>query len=157
LSDLRQSNEIGRERLGANVQSLQAIVAIHKGMDGVVHGHEVQTTGGASRVCAPAEKKNSHVMIPMQENKRLLSQNDKNSVDQFRDLAVDEEANPKSSGTMSPLGGRVGTDSLLERHLDDHTKQERNLIAKRERKGKIISKETKKRFEQQNLQFGTCQ
>lgn len=48
LSDLRKRNEIGRERLRANVQSLQAIVTIHKSMDGVVHGHEVQTTGSAS-------------------------------------------------------------------------------------------------------------
>lgn len=109
-------------------------------MDGVVHGHEVQTAGGASRVCAPAEKKNSHVMIPMQENKRLLSQNDKNGVDQLRDLAIDEEAHPKSGGAVSPLCGRVATDSLLERHLDDHAKQVWDLIAKREGKGTIISK-----------------
>lgn len=73
-------------------------------------------------------------MIPMQENKRLLSQDDENGVDQFRDLAVDKETHPKSSGAVSPLLSRIATDCLLKRHLDDHTKQVRDLIAKRKKK-----------------------
>lgn len=128
LSDLRQSNEVSRERLGADVQSLQAIVTIHKGMNCVVHRHEVQTARGTRRVRAPAEKKDSDVMVPVQENKRLLAQNDKDGIDQFRDLAVDKEAHPKPSGAVSPFIGGISTDGLLERHLDDHTKQIRDLF-----------------------------
>jgi hypothetical protein len=39
------------------------------------------------------------MVIPMQEDERLLTNNDENSINKFRDLTVYEKHNPKSNRT----------------------------------------------------------
>jgi len=54
LRDLHDRDEIGREILRDFVHSLQAKVAVHKGVDRKVHSHEVEPRGGSGGVRMPA-------------------------------------------------------------------------------------------------------
>ena len=45
----------------------QVVVAIHDGMDRVVHRHEVKTGGGLGGVGMPAEEEDGDVVVPVQE------------------------------------------------------------------------------------------
>jgi len=127
LGDLRDGDEHGREGLGTHAQRLQAVVAVHKSVHGVVHGHEVESRACHGGVGTPAEQQHSHVVVPVQEDERSLAEHDEHRVDELRHLTVDEEHHPEAGRTGAPGLSGVGADGLVIRLGHQRTNQEGHL------------------------------
>ena len=127
LGDLGDGDEHSGEGLGAHAQRLQAVVAVHEGVHGVVHGHEVKSRASHRGVGTPAKQQHGHVVVPVQEDERSLAEHDEHRVDELRHLAVDEEHHPEAGGTSPPGLSRVRADSLVIRLSHQRTNQERHL------------------------------
>lgn len=80
LGELCRGDHHG-DRLGRSVpHRFQGIVRIHDGMDAVVH-HDVPSRGcGVFRVRKPRVQQHSDMVVPVQEDQRLLAQHDENRV-----------------------------------------------------------------------------
>jgi len=99
LTDLHDGDDPRRKPLGDGLTSLQEVVEIHDGMNSVVHGREVVTITGFSDVAVPSKNQHSNVMVPVQEDKRLLSQDNEHSVDEFWKLGQAKQHDSQTSST----------------------------------------------------------
>jgi hypothetical protein len=52
-------------------------------MDTVIHGHKEQTSRGLGNVCVPAVNQNRNVMVPVQEDKWFLMDDDEECINQL--------------------------------------------------------------------------
>ena len=115
LRNLGDGDDHRREGLGAHAQRLQAVVAVHERVHGVVHGDKVQSRARHRGVGAPAEEQHGHVVVPVEEDQRLSSEHNEQSVDQLRHLAEDEEHDPETRRTRTPGVQAILTHSLFVR------------------------------------------
>jgi hypothetical protein len=60
----------------------------------------------------PAEEKDSHVVVPVEEDELVLSQHDEHSVDELGHLGIDEKHRPEASSTKTE--GRLGRGADLK-------------------------------------------
>jgi len=105
LTDLHQGDDPRRKPLGDGLDGLQEVVEIHDGMDSVVHGGKIVAVTGFSDIGVPAEEEYSNVVVPVQEDKRLLSQDNEHSVDEFWKLgqAEQHDGQTRSTHTVSQI------------------------------------------------------
>lgn len=61
------------------------------------------------RVSVPTEEQYTDVVIPVQEKEGLLTKNNEDSVDEFRDFGEDEEHHPETCGAGAPRRQRGST------------------------------------------------
>lgn len=66
-------------------------------MHEVVHANKPTSGRNVIGVGVPGVQENSHVMVPVQEDQRLLSENDKHGITKFRDLAQSEHPVPEAT------------------------------------------------------------
>ena len=83
LRNLESSDNHWVEPLWAKVHCHQEIVAIHRSMYTVVHHNKEDARRRSCNVRVPAIKQNGDVMVPMEENERLLVNYDKESINKF--------------------------------------------------------------------------
>jgi len=114
LRDLAEGDEESGEPFGADSERRETVVAIHKGMHGVVHGHEVQPTGCHGRVCIPAVQQHCHVVVPVEEDEGFLAEHDEHRVNQLRHFGENEEHHPEPRGTSPPVVSRGLTYCILK-------------------------------------------
>jgi len=127
LQDLAEGDEEGGEPLGHHVEGLQAKVAIHDSVHGVVHGYEVQTRSRHGRVRAPAKQQHGHVVVPVQEDKGLSTEHNERSVNQLRNFTKDEKHNPEAGLASTPGMFALRTHSIGIRLSGNHRYQAGNL------------------------------
>lgn len=80
---MKGSNNHGVEPLGAHLVGHEEVVEVHAGMDRVVHDDKKDTRGRFSHIGMPAVEQDRNVMIPVQENERLLVNNNEEGVDKL--------------------------------------------------------------------------
>jgi len=115
LSGLRERNQCWREPLGLEVQRGEAVVAVHDGMNSVVHCHKVDATARTGGVGVPAEQQHGGVVVPVQEHQRLLAKNDEDRVDQLEKLREVHEHDPSAHRSVRPGEFFGGANGLLKR------------------------------------------
>lgn len=97
--------------------------------------------GSAVDIGMPTVEKHTDVMVPVQENKRLLVNDNEECINQFRELAEDEEKHPKSSRSGSILRFRIIAIEFLQRIVTENVEQGRcspdNTHCREERQSKI--------------------
>ena len=96
LQQLRTRDERGD---GANhltqTQRTHEIVEVHNGVHGVIHAGKPEPTRNERHAGVPAEYRDSEVVVPVQEDDRLLGQDKENGVDHLWNLAQQEGHEPK--------------------------------------------------------------
>lgn len=68
----------------AELERAQGIVGVHEAVDAVVHDDEPAGRRGVLRVREPRIHQHGDVVVPVQEDQRLLAQHDENGVAEFR-------------------------------------------------------------------------
>mmetsp|Transcript_15757 Transcript_15757/g.34031 ORF Transcript_15757/g.34031 Transcript_15757/m.34031 type:complete len:326 (-) Transcript_15757:102-1079(-) len=96
LRKLHERHEHGVEPFGTEFDRHEEVVPIHDRVDTVVHDDEEETTGRSGHIGMPAVKKDGDMMIPMEEDERLLVNDNEESVKQLGKLAQNEQLHPKS-------------------------------------------------------------
>jgi len=74
---LGYGDEGGRDTFGPHLDGGEEVVAIHDSMDGIVHGHKVETSGRSVGVRVPAEEQDGDVVVPVEEDEFLLLSEEK--------------------------------------------------------------------------------
>eukprot|EP00981_Chlorochromonas_danica_P000288 scaffold67_cov180-Ochromonas_danica.AAC.2 len=126
LRDLQQGDDPRGEPLGDLLESLETVVEVHDGVHGVVHGDEVESCARHGHIGVPAEDQHGDVVVPVQEDQRLLAQDNEDGVDQLGDLGPDEEQRGQtaSAGAIGSVGSLA--DGLLEGHRGQAVQDMRN-------------------------------
>lgn len=114
LRDLHEGDDPGGEPLGHGLDGLHVEVKVHDGVHGQVHRGEVMARTGLGHVAVPAEEQHSDVVVPMQENQRLLTQDDEHSVNELRKLGQAEGLHRQTSCAEAVQVLHRVTKSLLE-------------------------------------------
>lgn len=68
----------------AELERTKGIVGVHEAVDAVVHDDEPAGRRGVLGVWEPRIHQHSDVVVPVQEDQRLLAQHDENGVAEFR-------------------------------------------------------------------------
>lgn len=95
LRDLHECDQHGDGSRHASAGRSNRVVAVHECMDGVVHGHEPAAAGHTVFIRVPAVQQDSDVMIPVQEDQTLLTQDDEHRVPEFRRFTQSEGKRPE--------------------------------------------------------------
>ena len=114
LRDLEQRDDPRREPLGHHAHGLEEVVEVHHRVHGVVHGHKVQARGGLGDIGVPAVQQHGHVVVPVQEDQRLLAKNDKQGVHQLGNLGQNKQLSGKTRSTVS-----IGNVTRLAHRLNE--------------------------------------
>lgn len=80
LCDLHERDQHGKGSRHTHAGCFSRVVAVHECMDGVVHGHEPAAAGHTVFIRVPGVEQDSDVMIPVQEDQTLLTQDDEHRV-----------------------------------------------------------------------------
>ena len=72
----------------------------------VIHCDEPEGVGRPVRVAVPAEEQHRDVVVPVEEDKRLLSQHDKDCVEQLKRLRQNKRDCPESRRSHAVAPGR---------------------------------------------------
>lgn len=80
LRDLHERDQHGDGSRHASAGRSKRVVAVHERVDGVVHAHEPAAAGHTVFIRVPAVEQDSDVMIPVQEDQTLLTQDDEHRV-----------------------------------------------------------------------------
>ena len=83
LRNLETSDNHRVEPLGAEFHGHQKVIAVHASVNTVVHGDKENSWRRGGDIRMPAIKQNRDVMVPMQEDERLLVNNDKEGIDKL--------------------------------------------------------------------------
>mmetsp|Transcript_11181 Transcript_11181/g.20250 ORF Transcript_11181/g.20250 Transcript_11181/m.20250 type:complete len:275 (-) Transcript_11181:80-904(-) len=119
LHDLGDGDEEGVHPLGLHADGHQKVVAVHDGVDGVVHADEEEAGGGLEGVGVPAEEEDGHVVVPVEEDQGPLPGDDEVRVDKLEGLGVDEELDPEAGGHGPPVGVGLPAHILLDGLVED--------------------------------------
>lgn len=100
LRDL-QSCDGHADGLGnSDSHSSQSIVAVHEGMDCIVHHHEPSASCGMVGVAVPDVNQDGDMVVPMQEYQLLLSEYNKHSIPQLVHFGDCEHVGPNCRGSI---------------------------------------------------------
>mmetsp|Transcript_46610 Transcript_46610/g.143758 ORF Transcript_46610/g.143758 Transcript_46610/m.143758 type:complete len:372 (-) Transcript_46610:52-1167(-) len=91
-------DDLPRHAAGAH----EEVVAVHDGVHHVVHAGEVNADGVVGRVREPAVEHHGGVVVPVQEDDRLLLEDEEDGVHQLGDLRQSEDGHPKPHGPVRP-------------------------------------------------------
>ena len=91
LRDLCHRNPDRVEPLRSELHRHQEIVTIHDCMDGVVHHNKEDSRWRCRHVRMPAVQKDGDVMVPVEEDQRLLVNNNKERIDKFTETQREKE------------------------------------------------------------------
>lgn len=80
LCDLHERDHHGEGSRHTSAGCSSRVVAVHERMDGEVHAHEPAAAGHTVFIRVPAVEQDSDVMIPVQEDQTLLTQDDEHRV-----------------------------------------------------------------------------
>lgn len=80
LHNLQRRDQNGHRPRHAQTTGFSCVITVHEGVNGVIHRHEPAASGHAISVWVPGVEKNCDVMIPVQENQTLLTENNEHSV-----------------------------------------------------------------------------
>mmetsp|Transcript_3190 Transcript_3190/g.8831 ORF Transcript_3190/g.8831 Transcript_3190/m.8831 type:complete len:116 (+) Transcript_3190:541-888(+) len=69
----------------------------------VVHDAKDDSRRSLGNVGMPAIRQNGNMMVPVQQNKRLLVDDNEVSINQLREFAQNEELNPGSNHVVRPV------------------------------------------------------
>lgn len=83
LRNLETSDNDRVEPLGAEFHGHQKVIAVHASVNTVVHRDEENSWRRGGDIRMPAIKQNRDVMVPMQEDERLLVNNDKEGINKL--------------------------------------------------------------------------
>lgn len=83
LCYLHKGDPHGIEPLGLHFHGHQKVVAVHDGVDGVVHGGHVDANGRGVGVSVPRVEEDGDVMVPVQKQNVLLVNHQEKRIDQF--------------------------------------------------------------------------
>lgn len=114
LRDLGDGDEHGGEPLRLLLDGHEEVVAVHDGVDGVVHGDEEEAGAGLGGVRVPAEKEDGDVVVPVEEDEVLFPCDDEEGVNELGDLREDEELYPEATGAITEANLGVLAEVLLE-------------------------------------------
>lgn len=91
---------ISNQKTYFDTHGLKCIVRVHEAMYQIVHGHEPTTGRCEVFVAIPAVDKHGGVVIPVQEDELLLSQNNKHGVDELWQFAQDKHQGPEAGDAI---------------------------------------------------------
>lgn len=95
LCDLHERDHHGEGSRHTSAGRSSRVVAVHERMDGVVHAHEPAAAGHTVFIRVPAVQQDSDVMIPVQEDQTLLTQDDEHRVPELRCFTQSEGKRPE--------------------------------------------------------------
>lgn len=84
----------------AEFQGLKSIVAVHNAVHEVVHAHEPTSGRDVVRVRVPGVQEHGHVVVPVEEDEGLFSEDDEDGVTKLRDLAQGEHPVPEPAHSV---------------------------------------------------------
>jgi hypothetical protein len=90
---------------------------LHNKVDGIIHYDEPKSSGAGRGIRMPAVEKDGNVMIPVQEDERLLVNDNKEGINQFGKLAETEQLNPKAGRARTELTFGIVADVIPEGHV----------------------------------------
>lgn len=91
----RDNNGVQPTRLQSHRH--QKVVAVHAGMNRVVHGHKENTRWRLCNIRVPAVQQDRDVVIPMQENELLLVNDNEKCVNQLTVIKVRAPSTPATA------------------------------------------------------------
>lgn len=95
LCDLHERDHHGTESRHSSAGCFSRVVAVHERMDDVVHGHEPAAAGHTVFIRVPGVEQDGDVMIPVQEDQTLLTQDDEHRVPELRRFTQSEDERPE--------------------------------------------------------------
>jgi hypothetical protein len=101
LRNLETSDDHRVEPLGAEFHGHQKVISVHASVNTVVHGDKENSWRRGRDIRMPAIKQNRHVMVPMQEDERLLVNNNKEGINK---LAVNGREDVRKQKNIILLG-----------------------------------------------------
>ena len=95
----RRDHHVDRLRY-AHLYGAEGVVGVHERVHGVVHHHEPATGRRVVGVAVPHVDEHADVMVPVQEDEALLSEDDEDRVAQFVHLRHGEHVRPEADGAV---------------------------------------------------------
>jgi len=97
LCQLQRGDDHSDELWHVDAEGLQRVVGVHDGVNQVVHAHEPASCRNVVGVGVPGVQEDSHVVVPVQEDERLLPEHDEHGVAQLRHLGQREHPVPEAA------------------------------------------------------------
>jgi len=97
LSELQRGDDHGDEFRNVDAERFQGIVGVHDGVNQVVHADEPAGCGDVVGVRVPGVQEHGHVVVPVQEDERLLPEHDEDGVTELGNLRQREHPVPEAS------------------------------------------------------------
>ena len=124
LCDLGRGDDKWRHPRRFHLECHEAIIAVHDGMHGVVHGHKVERLGCLRRKRVPAIQQDSDVVVPVEKQQRAFAGHDKGRVNEFGNLRKHEQLHPKAGCPRSPRSRWIPANGIRQGCFHAYTIQE---------------------------------